>query len=127
MKTSFKTTHKGSRYTSTWFKGLNKETIIVTTWIEIGLYGHNQLLFYRHSIAIKGFKKKNTEFIYTSNDHNDERYKEYITEHQLYESYHNHWNKINPIRLFSSGQYNSEIKIKDTVKQIDIDYNHKAY
>lgn len=110
-----KITHNGSRYTKTHIKNSNKDTIIISVWITSDLYGHNQLLIYNHSISVKKYKCRNEEFKYCSKTTLDDRYKDYITEQDLYTAYHNHWNKINPITLFSNGVINGEHTVKEDI------------
>lgn len=127
MKQSFKITHNGSRYTRSYFRDEKNNTIIVTVFIDSGMYGHNALLYYKHYIEVIKYRCRNKEFKYTSSSYGDNRYKNYITKQQLYEAYHNHWNKINPFRLFSSGSINSDLVFNDDVRQLKADINHKLY
>lgn len=127
MKTAFKITHAGSRYTKSYFRNENKDTVIVTTWLESGMYGHNALTYFKHSVEVIKYKCRTRKFKYASEDVLDNRYKEYITEQQLYEAYHNHWNKLNPLRYFSKGSVNSDILIKDDIIILEVSKEQKTY
>lgn len=127
MKQAFKITHVGSRYTKSYFRNDKKDTVIVTAWIESGMYGHNALTYFKHSIEVIKYKCRNKEFKYASEDVFDKRFVNYITEQQLYEAYHNHWNKLNPLRYFSKGSVNSDVILKDDIIVLEADKQIKVY
>lgn len=117
--------HQNSRITRTVFRLENGDCVKVSVW-----FSENWIqaqTYYNFSIDVKKFRCKKYEYKATSKSALDEIYKEYITEEMLYTAYHNHWDKLNPIRKFSKGKINGVIQIKENIKQIEISNIHKAY
>lgn len=117
--------HTGSRITRTIFRLDNGDSVKVSVWFE-DRWTQGQI-WYNFVIETKKYKHKKYLYRITSDNSLDERYKEYITEEMLYQSYHNHWDKLNPIKMFSKGCINGVNEIKDNITQLEISKIHKAY
>lgn len=117
--------HKGSLTTITEFVLPNKqgkvklEVLFESDWVQSGCY-------YTFRLYTKGYKCKNWVNQFKSENPLDPRVFEYVSNQQLYTAFHNHWNKLNPVRLFSQGRYNSELT-SSQVQAITPDEIHKAY
>ena len=124
---NIKVVHFGSRVTDIWFRKEDGSVIKIRVWISSVCNVSGNLTFFNHVIEVKGFKCRKFQYKYTSKEPKDLRYKEFLTEKQLYEAYHIHWSKLNPLKLFSKGSINGVLQFDDDFKEIKITSLHKEY
>lgn len=124
---NIKVEHAGSRVTRVQFRKEDGSVVRVTVWLESMCNVANNITYFNHQIHTKVFKGRKWQYEYSSRIPKDDRYKNYITEHQLYEAYHVHWNKLDPIRLFTNGQINSDIIQKEGFERLNPDEQLKSY
>lgn len=95
---------QGSRLTATFFKTENKDTLKLKIWLEVPQPTISvNVTSYRHALYIKKYRARNYEFLFLNNY---EKLKEYISEQDLYDAMHNHWDTINPLKRFVTGTTN---------------------
>lgn len=100
--------HIGSLWTMTDFKLKDGSQIRLKVSVKLVCTVANTSTFYITHVFTKGNKCRNWIYQFESKKPLDERILEIITEQQLYKAYYNHWQKLNPVRLFFKGQVNSE-------------------
>ena len=102
METTTTVAAIGTLFTVTDFKRKGGNTIRIKVGFEKESTIANHFTYYKHYFFIKGYKCRN--FVETDNT----KLLDYISEQELYEAYFNHWNNLNPIKLFSHAQTNGK-------------------
>jgi len=115
--------HNGSLSTKTDFRLKRGGQIRIEVWLTTECTSTNSATYYNCNVSAKGKGCRNWIFKFKSKYAKDERILELITEEQLYTAYHNHWIKLNPIRIFSNGCFNGEYK-NFTVKEKEYQSKH---
>lgn len=118
--------HKGSRITETIFKTENKDQVKVCVMFDETISVCNNITFYKVYIYSKKYKFKT--WVFENSSHaSDKILLQYVKKEDLYKALYNHWNKLNPFRLFSNGQINSDLIFPEDLQQLEATTNHKAY
>ncbi len=118
--------HKGNLSTSTDFRLEDGSLVRIEVWYTTECTVSNQHTYYNCNVSTKGKGCRNWVFKFKSENSKDKKILDLISEEQLYEAYFNHWSKLNPIRMFSGGQYNSEL-VNFTVKEKQLNTKHYVY
>lgn len=105
-----KISHIGSLWTMTDFKLKDGSQIRLKVGLRSSCTVANTHTFYTVHVYIKGYKCRNWVYEFESDNCVDKRILEKVTEQQLYDAYYNHWQKLNPVRIFSKSQCNSELR-----------------
>ena len=120
-----KISHNGSLSTSTDFKLKDGSQIRIEVWFTISCSASNRNTFYKFNVFTKKKYGRKWYFKFASKTPKDDRIFKIISEQQLYTAFYNHWYKLNPIRIFSKGSYNSELtNFSVEEKQAEKHYNY---
>tara|TARA_B110000503_G_C6846467_1_gene288972 strand:- start:225 stop:593 length:369 start_codon:yes stop_codon:yes gene_type:complete len=103
-----KVSHQGNLATKTDFRVETGGLVRIEVWLTTICTVSNQATYYNCNVSTKGRGCRNWVFEFRS-EGKDGRILELITEEQLYTAYHNHWIKLNPIRIFSGSRINGEL------------------
>lgn len=118
--------HNGGFSTKTDFRLENGGQVRLEVWFTTEFTNSNKGTYYNCNISTKGKGCRNWVFIFRSSSSKDERFFDFITEDQLYTAYFNHWNKLNPARIFALGSINSEL-VHFTVNEKSQPQRHYEY
>lgn len=126
-----KTEHYGSRFTDTIFKKSDGSHIKLRIMFESEISVSLNMTFYRYILftKVKGgrnwvekFDCKNERY------HRDKIKNDFgIDDKTLYRAFYNHWNKLNPFRLFRTGETNGILTFPDDLEQLEATLTHKSY
>ena len=112
--------HIGSLWTITDFRLDDGSLIRLKVGFELVITICNQRTFYKTHVYTKGYKCKNWVYNYETDNSIDNRILDKISEEQLYQAYYNHWQKMNPIRMFNNNTVNGELinfKVKENFQE----------
>jgi len=101
--------HIGNLWTITDFKLEDKSQIRLKVKFETVCTVTNTWTYYKTHVYKKGYKCKIWEYNFEMENGLDSRVLQLISEEQLYTAYYNHWQKLNPIRMFSNTMVDSEL------------------
>ena len=102
--------HTGSLYTATDYRLSDGSMVRLNVTLEKLHTVSNFHTYYKIYVYTKGRRCSKWIYQFTSERTLDERITAMITNQQLYEALNNHWVKLNPIRIFSTLQYDNELK-----------------
>ena len=121
-----KISHNGSLSTKTDFRLESGMQIRIEVWFTTECTVANQATYYNCNVSTKGKGCRNWIFKFRGENSINERILQLITKEQLYTAYFNHWNKLNPVRMFSDGSVNGEY-VNFTVKEKPPQSRHYAF
>ena len=107
----------GSLATSTYFKNDKKETIKVEVRIHTYCTISNLTTTFSYHMYLRKYKGRKFHYLFSSENLRDvDKISKWINEQSLYIAFHNHWNNINPLKVFSSQYSNGNTPFYFSVK-----------
>lgn len=110
----------GSLYTITEFLLPNKDRLEVRVGLGEMNTVANQITYYKYYLYLKPYKHTYFKMVGGEQSGRAELYKDYISKQQLYEALHNHWQSLNPLKMFSTYELNGEM-VKFSVEKLEND------
>lgn len=122
--------HLGSRVTDTIFLLPDKSMIKISVSLDTSISVSQNITAYRYRLLTKKKGCRNWNFEYSSGSDGPltkERERFNIDDKTLYRAFYNHWNKLNPFRIFSNGSINNDLTFPVELDQLIAVTKHKAY